>query len=159
MEMPSPSGLGVLRSMTGALKKLEGVCRVTSAVGMGFFLLMVLITAADVFLRYFFSKPLSGTVEITEFFMVIVFFTSVAYAQWTGGHIVMDVVTAKLSERARRFLTVVTTCWSVATVGACLAAMARYALNCELYSPTLTRCAFRMVCLCRLPSASADACA
>lgn len=64
-----------------------------------FFLVMVTITALDVALRYFFSRPLSGTIELTEFFMVIVFFSSVAYTQWTGGHIFMDVITAKLSRR------------------------------------------------------------
>ncbi|WP_298065932.1 TRAP transporter large permease subunit [uncultured Mailhella sp.] len=132
-----PQGLTLVRSCVGLLKPLEGVCRKVSALGMFFFLLMVFITALDVFLRYFFSSPLSGTVEITEFFMVIVFFTSVAHAQWTGGHIVMDVVTAKLSARAQDLLAVSTSCWSVVTVSACLAAMCQYASQCELFSPTL----------------------
>ncbi len=134
---PRPAGLAPLRACVGYLKHLEVVCQKVSALGMFFFLLMVLITTLDVILRYFLSSPLSGTMELTEFFMVIVFFTSVAYAQWTGGHIVMDVVTAKLSERTQTLLAVVTTFWSVATVGVCLAAMARYASTCELYSPTL----------------------
>lgn len=134
---PRPAGLAPLRACVDILKHLETVCQKASALGMFFFLLMVLITTLDVVLRYFLSSPLSGTMELTEFFMVIVFFTSVAYAQWTGGHIVMDVVTAKLSEKAQTLLAVVTTFWSVATVAVCLAAMARYAYTCELYSPTL----------------------
>lgn len=136
--LAAPSGLGPIRALVNALKKLEFICEKASACGMFFFLLMVVITALDVFLRYFFSKPLSGTVELTEFFMVIVFFTSVAYAQWTGGHIVMDIVTAKISKKSQDLLSVVTTFWSVVTVGACLWAMISYASTCELYSPVLS---------------------
>lgn len=119
-------------------EKLRPVCAGVSAMGMFFFLIMVLVTFIDVFLRYFFNSPISGTIEITEFFMVIVFFTSVSYTQWTGGHIVMDVVTAKLSQPAQDKLMIVTTCWSVATVGACLAAMIGYTRTMDLASPVLT---------------------
>ena len=134
---PQPAAFAPLRACVDFLKPLENVCQKASALGMLFFLIMVLITALDVGLRYFLSRPLSGTLELTEFFMVIVFFTSVAYAQWTGGHIVMDVVTAKLSEKTQTLLAVVTTFWSVCTVAFCLIAMMDYAVSCELYSPTL----------------------
>lgn len=134
---PQPAAFAPLRACVDFLKPLEKVCQKASALGMLFFLIMVLITALDVGLRYFLSRPLSGTLELTEFFMVIVFFTSVAYAQWTGGHIVMDVVTAKLSEKTQTLLAVVTTFWSVCTVAFCLIAMMDYAVSCELYSPTL----------------------
>ena len=120
---PQPAAFAPLRACVDFLKPLEKVCQKASALGMLFFLIMVLITALDVGLRYFLSRPLSGTLELTEFFMVIVFFTSVAYAQWTGGHIVMDVVTAKLSEKTQTLLAVVTTFWSVCTVAFCLIAM------------------------------------
>ena len=134
---PQPAPFATLRTCVNVLKPLEKVCQKASALGMLFFLAMVLITTVDVVLRYFFSRPLSGTMELTEFFMVIVFFTSVAYAQWTGGHIVMDVVTAKLSRKTQDLLAVVTSFWSVCTVGFCLIAMVDYASGCELYSPTL----------------------
>lgn len=119
------------------LEVLKPVCQKVSALGMLCFLLMVLVTFLDVFLRYFFNSPISGTIEITEFFMVIVFFTSVAYTQWNGGHIVMDVITAKLKTSWQDKLQIVTCCWSVATVGACLVAMAGYADGLELTSPVL----------------------
>lgn len=119
------------------LEKLRPVCAGASALGMAFFLIMVLATFIDVFLRYFFNSPISGTIELTEFFMVVVFFTSVSYTQWTGGHIVMDVVTAKLSQPAQDKLQIVTCCWSVATVAACVAAMAGYSMTTELSSPVL----------------------
>ena len=88
-----------MRSSVARLRRMEPLCKWFSCAGMLFFLVMVTITALDVALRYFFSRPLSGTIELTEFFMVIVFFSSVAYTQWTGGHIFMDVITAKLSRR------------------------------------------------------------
>lgn len=129
--------LRVLAVCVKWMEILRPVCQKFSALGMFCFLVMVLITFLDVFLRYFFNSPISGTIEITEFFMVIVFFTSVAFTQWTGGHIVMDVVTAKLKPSWQDKLQIVTYCWSIAAVGACLAAMIGYADGLELASPVL----------------------
>lgn len=132
-----PGNPPLLAACVAGLGKLEPLCGKVSAIGMLFFLIMVAATFLDVFLRYCFSSPLSGTIELTEFFMVVVFFTSVAYTQWTGGHIVMDVVTAKLAHATRDKLAVITMAWSVATVAVCLAAMANYAVKVDLYSPVL----------------------
>lgn len=136
-EPANPQSLMGLAKCVKWLEKLRPICAGVSALGMAFFLIMVLATFLDVFLRYFFNSPISGTIELTEFFMVIVFFTSVPYTQWTGGHIVMDVVTAKLSQPVQDKLQIVTCCWSVATVGACLAAMIGYSMNMEISSPVL----------------------
>lgn len=53
---------------------LEKFCKYLSAAGMVIFMIMVALTFADVFLRYFFNNSLNGTVEVTELFMVIVVF-------------------------------------------------------------------------------------
>jgi len=59
---------------------------------------MLLITA-DVFLRYFFGKPIKGAFEITQFMLVIIFFFGFAYTQNQKSHISVDIVTSRLSPR------------------------------------------------------------
>ena len=56
------------------------------------FLLMMVLTCADVFLRYFFNAPIEGALDITQMLMVVVVFFALAYCGWTGGHIVVDLL-------------------------------------------------------------------
>lgn len=99
-----------------AARGLERFCKWFSAAGMIIFMLMVALTFADVFLRYFFHNSVNGTVEMTELLMVVVVFSSLAYTQWTKNHVVMDVWTATLSSRRRNVLACATTFWSGAVV-------------------------------------------
>lgn len=101
-------------------KLLEKCCRWLSTAGMVVFMVMVLLTFADVFLRYFFHSSLHGTVELTEFFMVIVVFSSVAYTQWSRNHVVMDVLTGALRPRWQNLLECATTFWSMAVMVLCI---------------------------------------
>lgn len=55
-------------------------------------LLMMVLTCADVFLRYFFNAPIEGALDITQMLMVVVVFFALAYCGWTGGHIVVDLL-------------------------------------------------------------------
>lgn len=55
-------------------------------------LLMMILTCADVFLRYFFNAPIEGALDLTQMLMVIVVFFALAYCGWTGGHIVVDLL-------------------------------------------------------------------
>ncbi len=120
-----------------ALKKIQPLCKWLSTIGMYFFLIMVAITFLDVFLRYFFSSPLSGTIELTEFFMVVVFFSSVAYTHWIGGHISMDIITGRLPPERQQQLLLITNVWSLVTIWFCITAMLKYAGNLDLYSSVM----------------------
>jgi len=53
---------------------------------------MMLLTCADVFLRYLFNAPIEGTLDLTQMLMVIVVFFGLAYCGWTGGHVVVDLL-------------------------------------------------------------------
>ena len=105
---------------------LEKFCKYLSAAGMVIFMIMVALTFADVFLRYFFNNSLNGTVEVTELFMVIVVFSSVAYTQWTRNHVVMDVLTASMKPRWQNLWACVTTFWSMAVMALCIWTSVRY---------------------------------
>ncbi|MCP4109042.1 MAG: TRAP transporter small permease, partial [Desulfobacteraceae bacterium] len=41
------------------------------AIGMGWVLVMMLLTTFDIAGRYFFSKPIPGTIELSEFMLAI----------------------------------------------------------------------------------------
>lgn len=93
---------------------------------MAVFMFMVVLTFADVFLRYFFHNSLNGTVEATELFMVIVVFSSIAYTQWTRNHVVMDVLTASMSPRWQNIWESATMFWSAVVAGLCIYTSLRY---------------------------------
>ena len=62
---------------------------VVSGIGI---LAMMLLTCADVFLRYLFNAPIEGTLDLTQMLMVIIVFFGLAHCGWTGGHVVVDVM-------------------------------------------------------------------
>lgn len=59
-------------------------------------LVMMLVTVADVFMRYVFNSPLGSNVDITQMSMVVTVFSALAYCGWTGGHVAVDILTDML---------------------------------------------------------------
>lgn len=70
----------------------------------GVLLLLMVYTVADVVLRYGFNRPFSGSLEFTEFMMVLIVFLAIAYTGWTGGHIAVDLFEKALDRPGLRFL-------------------------------------------------------
>jgi TRAP-type C4-dicarboxylate transport system permease small subunit len=58
--------------------------------------LMMLLTTVDVFGRYFFNSPVLGAYEITEYLMLIMVFSFLAFAQSKKAHINVDIVFNRL---------------------------------------------------------------
>jgi len=73
-------------------------------IGQLILVMMVLLTVADVFLRYVFNRPILGSYELTEFMMAILVFSSIGYTMAVKGHVVMDLVFTQLPQRARDIL-------------------------------------------------------
>jgi TRAP-type transport system small permease protein len=69
-------------------------------------LALMLLTAADVFMRYVFNAPISGVWDLTQAAMVLITFLGLAYCGYTGGHIVIDLLKDRLDERTLRALDV-----------------------------------------------------
>ena len=65
---------------------------------------MMLLTSVDVVLRYIFHSPLTGTFEVSEFLMVTIVFFSMAYTQHRKGHVAVDVLVSRLSQRKKAFV-------------------------------------------------------
>ena len=119
----------LLDNISALCRRTENFCRRISAVGMYIFMGLVALTFMDVFLRYLFNSPISGSIEVTEMLMSVVLFSSVAYTYWKGGHVTMDILTGKLSEANRDRLGAVTDIWTLAVVFFCIKCMAQYGLT------------------------------
>jgi len=84
------------------------ISRMMSRIASVILFLMMLLTIADVFLRKVFSKSILGTVELTEFMLVILIFFSLAQTEIMNGHVKVDLVVGRFSERAQGFVDMIT---------------------------------------------------
>ena len=90
------------------MKKIERILRFVieacGIIGVVILLAMMMMTVFDVILRYFFSKPIIGSMEISVTLMVCVVFLGVGWCALNDGHISVDIITGKLSKRGRALL-------------------------------------------------------
>jgi TRAP-type C4-dicarboxylate transport system permease small subunit len=64
-------------------------------------LFMMFLTVADVIGRSFFTWPITGTYELSRYFLVVTVLLGIAYAQQTGQHIAVDYFVSKLPLRGQ----------------------------------------------------------
>ena len=74
---------------------------------------MVLLTCANIIGRLF-GNPIPGAFDNTELFAVIVAAFAMAYTQVMKGHVPVEIVTERISERAKAILTTITSPFLVA---------------------------------------------
>lgn len=78
------------------MKKTERIARViiesSGAVGTIFLIPMVLITVADVSLRFLFKTPIMGSYEVSEQLMVCVVFLGIGLCGLRGGHVNVNII-------------------------------------------------------------------
>jgi TRAP-type C4-dicarboxylate transport system permease small subunit len=80
-------------------------------------LVMMLLTVADVSLRYFFNAPINGTYEVTELLMVLAFAPSLAWTAIRGANVRVDLVVGKFPNRVQGVFDSVTCLFSVFVTG------------------------------------------
>ncbi len=81
-----------MASITGILEKLGSYVLVG----------MVLLTSADIFMRRVFNSPFSFTFELTEYFLVIVAWSYIAFTTSKGRHVSVDTLTTYFPPKARK---------------------------------------------------------
>ncbi len=113
----------------GFLDRIQYPLRYFGYIGVVIFAVMIVMTFIDVFLRYFFGRPLDGTVEITGLMMSVLVFSYTGYAQYTKTHICMDIITCRISKSKQDVLAFATTIWSFAIVMLVAYAMYRYGIK------------------------------
>ena len=107
--------------MNGALDRLEDALAFVAAAMIVF---TVIFVPADVASRYFFGAPITWVYEVTEYILLMIPCLAMAWLARNNGHVVIDVATSHLGERARArlgaatSLAVAATCAFVAWWGA-----------------------------------------
>jgi len=82
-------------------KILSRLIPVVGNIGAGIIVVMMLLTVTDVVGRRFFSKPILGAYELSEFMLVIVVFFAIACCEFMRGHITIDLVVSRLRQRTQ----------------------------------------------------------
>ncbi|MFC1862703.1 TRAP transporter small permease [Thermodesulfobacteriota bacterium] len=86
------------------MKAIHFLSKVTGYVATVVLGLMMLLTVADVFLRYFFNSPITGTTEMTELMLVVVVFPAFAWCAIQGRHVKVDLIVALFPPRIQVFI-------------------------------------------------------
>ncbi len=73
------------------------ILRISSWLGWAALLLMLLLGTFDVIGTFFFGKAIVGAFELAEAALAVVMFLGLVHVQAARGHIVVDLVTGKLS--------------------------------------------------------------
>ncbi len=74
------------------------------ALGMGWVLVMMFLTTLDVAGRYFFSCPISGAIELSEFMLAIFGILGIAYTHEVGANVRVSLLMDKLPRRMGFFI-------------------------------------------------------
>lgn len=76
-------------------------------------LTIMVLTCSDVFLRYFFNRPLTGTYDLVALLGSVVVSFSIPMTTLKRGHVAMEALIAVLSDEMRRVFCVVTGCLGI----------------------------------------------
>lgn len=84
------------------LKITTFINKAMSVVAMAVLCLMMVLTTIDVMGRYLFDKPVQGTFELTEIMLATIVFCSLAFCQFSKGHISVDIVVSRFSKKSQK---------------------------------------------------------
>lgn len=90
------------------MKIIRIVNRVLGYVASGFLIILMMLTVVDVFLRFFFNSPLTGTTEMSQLMMVIIVFPALGWAAIDRAHIKVDLLVRLIPDEPKAVLNTVT---------------------------------------------------
>ena len=79
--------------------------------------LMLIVVIVNIVGRFFFHKPLLGTVELIELMMAIIGFFAIPFATMNRMNVRVDIITSRLSRHNRMILSRIASCLSAVIVG------------------------------------------
>lgn len=116
----------------GFLNSLEDIClsitKFFNSIGMFFLTMMMAVTTADVIFRFFFNLPITGSLEIISFSLVITIMLAIPYTTVKKQHVTVDIVTFKLNDRKRFILESINLLVAVILIGVIVWRTILYAL-------------------------------
>jgi len=89
-------------------KGIGWLSRAGMAIGMGWVMLMMFLTTLDVVLRYFFSSPIPGALEVSEIMLAIFGIMGIAYTHGVGANVRVAMLVENLPTRAAAVLNLIT---------------------------------------------------
>ena len=78
------------------------------SVGAGVLGLLMFLTGADITLRYIFNRPISGSLELTEFMMAIIVSFGIAYCAVKRGHVNVELFISRFPQRVQAVINSIT---------------------------------------------------
>lgn len=109
----------LLRALSGAyrvLDKVGSLSRYLNVLALAIFFCMMVLTFLDVFMRYVFNHPITGTKEYIEVMLVVVVAFTIAYTYRLKRHVTVDLLTSRLTGKLKLAWDTVTTSVSLALV-------------------------------------------
>ncbi len=100
--------MGFQKLVHQSTKVIDPIVRWVNNAGVTILAMMMLLTVADVTLRYFFNKPILGSYEITEFMMTMLAAFTIGYAGMLKAHVNVDLVYTRLPERVQGMISIFT---------------------------------------------------
>ena len=85
-------------------RTIKRISRAFGMVAVIILVAMMLLTVAEVFLRYVFNHPIIGCTEYIEYLMVFVGFLGLAWCASKGLHVKVDLLVSRFPERAQGFI-------------------------------------------------------
>ena len=82
--------------------------RIFSGIGCAILFLMMILTGADVALRYIFNSPIMGSMEVTEYMMAILVSFGLAYAAINKGNIRAEFILCRLPQMVQKICNSIT---------------------------------------------------
>lgn len=114
----SPSG-GAPPPAPAAVRVLGRVVDVATFFGAAMVVLMMVHISVDVAAKYLFQTPLPGTITVvSNYYMVLVAFLPLAFAERRNGHIAVEVLTTHFPPRVQRVLGIFSMLFCAAVFGA-----------------------------------------
>jgi TRAP-type C4-dicarboxylate transport system permease small subunit len=96
----------MLKRITAA-KASMGIIDIVGFLSLATLVVMMLLTTADVILRYLFDSPILGSFELTEILMVSMAGLSLAWCTLKSGHIRVDIIIGMFSKKTNRTIDIV----------------------------------------------------
>lgn len=83
------------------MKKIESVSHALNVLAIGILVAMMLLTVADVSMRYGLNKPIVGSVELTKFMLVTLVCFGLAWCTVKGRHVKVELFLSRFSPRVQ----------------------------------------------------------
>lgn len=89
------------------MKIISSISRVMCYVSMGVVGIMVLSNVLDIFMRYIFSRPITGAVEAAEYMMVCVVFFGLALCALQEKHVRVELAMSRFSPKVQAIIDII----------------------------------------------------